>query len=306
MICQEGTAEAMWSRFVDRQTKRDYSNYIFTRDGFVSNRYTADKNMDQWLRRMESLRRQLLHYGKTISDEEFAETLLGHVSRTHRDVVRQFSKHYVVRDGGGVRPVPTLVQVMNALRAESALDECVAVEAGANPANVCSCGKQAKDDSQQSKHNANQSKSKQKKGKGRYKAKQMNEGEKKQETRTCHECGEVGHIHPNCPHLKTDFSSPRPATSGFKQWENKKGGKGEVKKTSSLSCGVRGVSVVAAASVKTPAGTEVEWVLDSTSDVHVCNQRYLLHNVRKDEVHFFGDMTAILERINMLATQHCR
>ncbi|KAE9264683.1 hypothetical protein PR003_g32716 [Phytophthora rubi] len=116
----------MWGRFVDRQTKREYSNYIFTRDEFVSNRYTPDKTMDQWLREMESLRRQLIHYGKQVSDEDFAETLLGHVSRTHRDVVRQFSKHYVVRDGGAVRPVPTAAQVMNALRAESALDKRVA------------------------------------------------------------------------------------------------------------------------------------------------------------------------------------
>ncbi|KAE8960665.1 hypothetical protein PR002_g30139 [Phytophthora rubi] len=31
----------------------------------------------------------------------------------------------------------------------------------------------------------------------------------------------------------------------------------------------------------------MEWVLDSASDVHVSNQRSVLHNVRKDEVHFF-------------------
>lgn len=59
--------------------------------------------MEKWLREMEKLRRQLLHYGKRVSDEDYAQTLLGHVSRTHRDGVRQFSKHYVVRDGGAVR-----------------------------------------------------------------------------------------------------------------------------------------------------------------------------------------------------------
>ncbi|GMF40654.1 unnamed protein product [Phytophthora fragariaefolia] len=163
MICQELSAEAMWSRFVDRQTKREYSNYIVTRDEFVSNRYTPDKTID---REMESLRRQLMHYGKQPSDEDFAETFLGHVSRTHRDVVRQFSKHYVVRDGGAVRPVPTATQVMNALRAESALDERVACEEESKSARICSCGKQGRDDSSpQSKKN--KTKGKQQKGKGR-------------------------------------------------------------------------------------------------------------------------------------------
>eukprot|EP00644_Phytophthora_capsici_P014535 jgi/Phyca11/52400/gw1.54.201.1 len=88
MICQEDTARAMWERFVDKQTKREYSNYIFARSEFYSNAYTPEKTMDCWLREMEKLRRQLLHYGKHMTDEDFAETLLGHVSRTHRDVVR--------------------------------------------------------------------------------------------------------------------------------------------------------------------------------------------------------------------------
>ncbi|KAE9346038.1 hypothetical protein PR003_g7637 [Phytophthora rubi] len=295
VICQEESAEAMWSRFVDRQTKREYSNYIFTRDEFVSNRYTPDKTIDQWLRKMESLRRQLLHYGKRITDEDYAETLLGHVSRTDRDVVRQFSKHYVVRDGGAIRPVPTAAQVMNALRAESALDERVAYEADAKPAHVCSCGKQTKDDSAKQKPSGSQSKGKPQKGKGRYKPKQKNEGgkqpDKKKETRTCYECGEVGHLRANCPSRKTD-SSDKPVVSEFKRWENKKGNghnneKRGSKNSSALCCHVRGVSVATATPITTPAGTEMEWVLDSATDVHVCNQRSLLHNVRKDEVHFF-------------------
>ncbi|KAE9070628.1 hypothetical protein PF007_g26875 [Phytophthora fragariae] len=249
--------------------------------------------MDQWLREMESLRRQLIHYGKQVSDEDFAETLLGHVSRTHRDVVRQFSKHYVVRDGGAVRPVPTAAQVMNALRAESALDERVACEEESKPAHICSCGKQAQDDSQQSKKN--KSKGKQQKGKGRYKSKQQNEERKqagkKKETRTCYECGEAGHLRANCPSLKP-ASAAKPVISEFKRWKNKKANDGNNvkrsgKNTSAVCCHVRGVSVATAASVKTPAGTEMEWVLDSASDVHVCNQRSVLHNVRKDEVHFF-------------------
>ncbi|EGZ30738.1 hypothetical protein PHYSODRAFT_476302, partial [Phytophthora sojae] len=97
MICQEKTAEAMWSRFVDRQTKREYSNYIFTRDEFYSNHFVAGKNMSQWIRETELLRCQLLHFGKQVSDEAYAESLLGHVSRTHRDVVRQFSRRWRCR-----------------------------------------------------------------------------------------------------------------------------------------------------------------------------------------------------------------
>ncbi|OWZ17084.1 hypothetical protein PHMEG_0009017 [Phytophthora megakarya] len=97
--------------------------------------------MDKWLQEMETLRWQLLHYGRRINDDDFAETLLGHVVRTHRDVVRQFSKHYVVRsDGGADRPVPTATQVMNALLVESALDEKMKTEESI-PAGVAACGK---------------------------------------------------------------------------------------------------------------------------------------------------------------------
>ncbi|POM70239.1 Hypothetical protein PHPALM_13349 [Phytophthora palmivora] len=150
------------------QTKREYSNYIFTRDEFVSNRYTPGKAMHQWIREMETLRRRLLHFGKRVTDEDYAETLLGHVSRTHRDVVRQFSKHYVVRDGGATRPVPTAAQVMNALLAESALDERVAIEDEMKPTHVCSCGKRTQGDSQQPKPNTKPSQGGKKyKGKGR-------------------------------------------------------------------------------------------------------------------------------------------
>ncbi|GMF30505.1 unnamed protein product [Phytophthora fragariaefolia] len=103
MICHEETAFAMWNLY--------------------SNVYSSDKGMDSWPREMESLRRQLLHYGKRVSDEDYAETLLGHVARTHRDVVRQFSKRYVVRrDGGADRPVPTATQVTVEWALDSASD----------------------------------------------------------------------------------------------------------------------------------------------------------------------------------------
>ncbi|KAE8999538.1 hypothetical protein PR003_g4090 [Phytophthora rubi] len=144
MICQEDKAQAMWTRFVDKQTKRECSNYIFARAEFYSHVYSADKSTEQWLREMESMRRQLFHYGKRVTDEDFAETLLGHVARAHRDVGRQFSKHYIVRgDGGADRPVSTATQVMNALRAESALDEQMGTE-DMKPAVIAACGKETK------------------------------------------------------------------------------------------------------------------------------------------------------------------
>ncbi|OWZ09310.1 hypothetical protein PHMEG_00018006 [Phytophthora megakarya] len=79
--------------------------------------------MNDWLREMELRRHELLHYKKVISDEEFAEILLGNASQTHRDVVRQFSKHYDVLASPGLqRSAPSATQVMNALRAECELD----------------------------------------------------------------------------------------------------------------------------------------------------------------------------------------
>ncbi|KAJ8516706.1 hypothetical protein ON010_g18418 [Phytophthora cinnamomi] len=119
LICHEMSAQAMWTSFVNKQTKREYANYISARQRLYANRYSQDHNMNEWLREMQLLRNELLHYKKVNSDEEFAEILLSNVVQTHREVVRQFSKHC---DPGYQRSAPSSAQVMNALRAESELD----------------------------------------------------------------------------------------------------------------------------------------------------------------------------------------
>ncbi|EGZ25813.1 hypothetical protein PHYSODRAFT_484519, partial [Phytophthora sojae] len=119
LICHESSAQGMWTSFVNKQTKREYANYIFARQRLYANKYSQEQNMNEWLREMQLLRNELLYYKKVISDEEFAEILLSNVAQTHREVVRQFSKHY---DPGYQRSAPSSAQVMNTLRAESELD----------------------------------------------------------------------------------------------------------------------------------------------------------------------------------------
>ncbi|EGZ05280.1 hypothetical protein PHYSODRAFT_534292 [Phytophthora sojae] len=119
LIYHQQSAQDMWTVFVDKQTKREYANYIFARQRLIANAYTPGRNMNDWLREMQLYRNELLHYRRGVSDEEFAEILLGNVVQTHRDVVRQFSKHF---DPGYQRSTPSSAQVMNALRAESELD----------------------------------------------------------------------------------------------------------------------------------------------------------------------------------------
>ncbi|KAG3080002.1 hypothetical protein PC121_g6792 [Phytophthora cactorum] len=119
LICHETNAHAMWTRFVNKRTKREYANYIFDRQHLYANKYTHERNMNDWLCEMQFQRNELLHYKKVISDEEFAEIILSNVLQTHREVVRQFSKHY---DPGYQHSAPSSAQVMNALRAESELD----------------------------------------------------------------------------------------------------------------------------------------------------------------------------------------
>ncbi|OWZ16541.1 LOW QUALITY PROTEIN: Retrovirus-related Gag-pol Polyprotein [Phytophthora megakarya] len=308
MICQEETAQAMWNRFVDKQTKREYSNYIFARTEFYSNGYTPDKSMDQWLREMEKFRRELLHYGMQVSDADFAETLLGHVSRTHRDVVRQFSKHYVVRqDGGADRPVPMATQVMNALRAELVLDE-----KDEHSISVCSaCNKK----------NQNQGKGKQQQKKSKYKAKIHNQkvdnpqGSQRKVTRKCYKCGKIGHIRPNCPELQDAAAAEKPAESEFKRWEKKKVTferdeddqptrlVERRKNSSAICCNVRGNPV---AKKRVSSSSELEWVLDSASDVHVCNQQDILNNLRVDVTHSFESYDGAVKENELVGDVHLR
>ncbi|POM70554.1 Hypothetical protein PHPALM_12984, partial [Phytophthora palmivora] len=202
----------MWVRFENKQTKREYANYIFAREQL---------EMTDWLRDIQLKRRELSHYGKVISDEEFAEILLANVTRTHRDVVRQFSRHYAALALPGTQLMPpTSAQVMNALLAEEALDENVADA----PRAIGSTSKQKTNSGADSGGNSK------KKRRGRYKAKQKTKDENSGKTKkvVCWKCGEQGHIRPNCPNEKSDGNSQNPnqkqsAGMEAKRWQNKQG-----------------------------------------------------------------------------------
>eukprot|EP00644_Phytophthora_capsici_P014768 jgi/Phyca11/573417/estExt2_Genewise1.C_PHYCAscaffold_530191 len=289
MICQEEAAESMWNRFIDKQTKREYSNFLFERSDFYCHRYTPEKTIESWLQEMEKVRRNLLHFGFHISDEDYAETLLSHVSRTHRDVVRQFSRHYVVRGDSGKRPIPTSDQVMNALRAESALDEKMGLDEQ-KPVGVAACEKQSKQ---------KQGKGKRKRGHAKSKpTESSSSGKKKKETRTCYGCGEVGHIRPNCPKRNQAKDSDDDSVDGRaggedsaeserKRWQSRanKNNDHKRKKTSAVGCFPRGTLVIG--SVENKSDGIVEWALDSCSDVHVCNQMDVMARLEKDLEHTF-------------------
>lgn len=72
LICHEQSAQEMWTAFVDKQTKREYANYIFARQRLIANAYTLESNMNDWLREMQLCVMSFF----TVSDEEFAEILL--------------------------------------------------------------------------------------------------------------------------------------------------------------------------------------------------------------------------------------
>ncbi|EGZ07444.1 hypothetical protein PHYSODRAFT_410648, partial [Phytophthora sojae] len=195
MICHEKSAREMWIRFENKQTKREFANYIFAREQLYSNKYTRDMDMSGWLREMQLQRRDLSHYGKVISDEEFAEILLANVTRTHREVVRQFSRHYAALALPGAQQMtPTAAQVMNALLAEEDLDEKVGEEM---PRSIGSAKKAANNQGKQSNGNSgtvNAGKGKKQRGRGRYKAKGKDAPGKSRSGKKndgCWNCGEL-------------------------------------------------------------------------------------------------------------------
>eukprot|EP00644_Phytophthora_capsici_P000966 jgi/Phyca11/121255/e_gw1.43.411.1 len=100
MICQEEAAESMWNRFVDKQTKREYSNFVFERSYFYCHRYTPEKTLENWLQEMEKVRRNLLQFGFHINGEAYGETLLSRVSRTHRHNFHDTTLYAVILECG--------------------------------------------------------------------------------------------------------------------------------------------------------------------------------------------------------------
>ncbi|KAE9021521.1 hypothetical protein PR002_g12225 [Phytophthora rubi] len=299
MVCHETSARDMWVSFENNQTKREYANYIFAREQLYSNKYTRDLNLSDWLREMEMQRRELQHYGRVISDEEFAEILLGNVSRTHREVVRQFSRHYAVLAVPGAHQMaPTAAQVMNALRAEEDLDERVADElpevsiGSAKKKSTNSSGNPNSDKS----GNGNAGSGKRQRGRGRYKAKAKNQDGKsagggKKKNDGCWNCGEPDHIRANCPSPKQSGNSQgqnQCAGMEAKRFQNKKGGNagGAKKSVHALTQRQIGAAVVGTRRHNSRA---MEWVLDTATDVHVCTDSALLVDSRPDKEHIFLD-----------------
>jgi uncharacterized protein YutE (UPF0331/DUF86 family) len=202
LICHQQSAQDMWSAFVDKQTKREYANYIFARQRLIANAYTPEKNMNDSLREMQLYRNELMHYKRGVSDEEFAEILLGNVVQTHRDVVRQFSRHF---DPGFQRSTPSSAQVMNALRAESELDARLEDPQQGRDISSARAGRRPNQQEQGRGRKRGRGKSKAKGGnqkQGRPGGKQgVRKGEDKRKYWNCHD---VGHIHANCPNPKRD------------------------------------------------------------------------------------------------------
>ncbi|KAE9271180.1 hypothetical protein PF008_g30417 [Phytophthora fragariae] len=296
MIYHEKSAREMWIRFENKQTKREFANYIFAREQLYSNKYTREMDMSGWLREMQLQRRELSHYGKVISDEEFAEILLANVTRTHREVVRQFSRHYAALALPGAQQMtPTAAQVMNALLAEEDLDEKVGEEMPRS--SISSAKKTSNSQGKQSNGNSgngNAGKGKKQRGRGRYKAKGKDPPGKSgsgKKNDGCWNCGELDHIRAHCPNpKKTDGPQIQKQFAGMeaKRFQNKKGGDGggAMRTIDALTQRKIGATVVDPRRRKPRV---MEWVLDTATDVQVCTDLNLLDNSRTGREHFFLD-----------------
>ncbi|CAI5728837.1 unnamed protein product [Peronospora farinosa] len=229
LVCHEASAHAMWSRFVDKQTKREYANYIFARQLLYANKYTHDRNMNDWLREMEFQRNELQHYQKVLSDEEFAEIILSNVLQTHREVVRQLSKHY---DPGIQRLAPSSAQVMYALRAESELD---ARSNETQIPNICAA-QTTKEPNKRLQIHYQQPWKEKRRGRSQYKAHGSNHYQKSGggsgkaltvkkyhgDNRECWNCHEKGHTQQDCTRPKYAIDESKSQLPERKRWENRK------------------------------------------------------------------------------------
>ncbi|GMF40290.1 unnamed protein product [Phytophthora fragariaefolia] len=245
---------------------------------------------------MQLLRRELSHYGKVISDEEFAEILLANVTRTHREVVRQFSRHYAALAlPGAPQMTPNAAQVMNALLAEEDLDEKVGEEVPRK--SISSAKKTSNNQTKQGSGNCpkgNSGKVKKQRGRGRYKAKNKDQDGRSSDSKKsegCWNCGELGHIRIHCTNpKKNDNSQKQKQYAGMeaKRFQNKKGNDagGAKKSINALTQRKVGATVVGYRRRKV---CTMEWVLDTATDVHVCTDLKLLTNPQPDREHLFLD-----------------
>ncbi|KAE8989640.1 hypothetical protein PR001_g21721 [Phytophthora rubi] len=180
---------------------------------------------------------------------------------------------------------------MNALRAESALDEKMGAEEQ-KPAGIAACGNPSGQPKEKKQDQGKDKRKKGARGKKQKDDKQLGKKSGKQETRTCFHCGKVGHLRANCPNRDEDSSDDQEmgsqtAISERKRWQSKSkdGNNNKRKKISAVGCFPRGTFTVGSVSIT--AEDIVEWALDSASDVHVCKQPELLVQLHQDTKNVF-------------------
>ncbi|CAI5740607.1 unnamed protein product [Peronospora farinosa] len=203
--------------------------------------------MNDWLREMVLQWNELQHYQNVLLNEELAEIIVSSEFQTHREVVRQFFKHY---DFVIQRLAPSSAQVMNALRAESELDSR---SSETQIPNICAA--QTEPNKRLHRHIQKPWKEK-RRGRSQYKAHGRNHYQKSGEgsgkaltvkkyhgdNRECWNCHEKGHIQRDCTRPKYAIDNSKSQLSERKRWENRKqskcqfGNRREVAMLNLLSC----------------------------------------------------------------------
>ncbi|DBA00064.1 TPA: hypothetical protein N0F65_003730 [Lagenidium giganteum] len=251
----------MWNTLVDHHTHREYANYVFRLEQFLSHKYTRDKSKSDWLKEMMQKRRELAALGKRFDDEEMIDVILTGVTATHREVIRQYSKS-LRAPSGGQTVKRSLDAVMNTLLAETEVDKLV-----------------EEHDRKKIMHTNSKGQPKGSKCKRPYRQRRGN----------CNYCGIAGHWARDC---RKKTYAMRHGEDAFKQTpETAKEEKTKKQKISGKSMnnndGQRTVRSIGAVldqqrPITSSSGDHLVWYLDTCSSTHVCADRDAMVNARPE------------------------
>ncbi|KAF4132727.1 Integrase core domain [Phytophthora infestans] len=303
-VCICSTAKEMWDTLTAEKTQRDFSYAVHLKRELYTHSYAPGQKMAEYIQEMNMLRQRLQHMGPSfvIDDTSMSQLMLMGVCAVHREIVTQFDFSY--RQGNP----PSLQQVKNALLSRDEMEKMAAdtaVNCGASNGGPQVAMHMGKPNGQHYGPNEGPGPSPGPRGQ------MQTTGAGKRRAIRCYHCKKVGHMRKDCWHYKNKQSkaqagkgkateTKKPSNSGggnssglaskpvgsmgFMRFTADAGRKDDSSSSSSSSEGE--LPFVGMAIKEGRHELSGDWLLDSGTSSHVCNQKEQFTSMKKSKASF--------------------